>query len=263
MHVSLQKNFPALRENQAIEWAMPIYAHGATANRLKQSSNRPNQHMVDLANVMIAEVLHGKEGLQPDLLLVIDDLELSNSGQEDVVVRHFRMGIEEAIRRSPKFREQEEVIRKLLRERCSFHLLKPMVEAYLFGDGAAMQRITDKKPHLPPELDWEAFITNDPAYLPRCLAISAGHRIPGWREECHPKHYLQFLCPDYSETRGGRIALESLNWPVVGSNGMHVPVIRALFMDLAHWFGVENPLPGQTHPVFWPSQPNDLILRNI
>jgi hypothetical protein len=263
LHTSLQNVFPKERNKQPVEWATPHRAHAATSARLPDS-DKPIAKMVDLANSMIAEVLYSKSGPKPDLVLVIDDLELNNIGQEALVARHFRMAIDRAIDGSKKFREQEPEIRHLLRERCSFHLLKPMVESYLFGDAAALRKITTKIPKLPAGLDLEQFETNDPAYLPNCHAINVKRSGTGWREECHPKHYLQFLNPDYSETGGGRAALNELNWVVLpGGNNQHLQVIRALFTDLAQWFGIPNPLPGLAHPVFWPNSAKDAILRNM
>jgi hypothetical protein len=266
LHTSLQGVFSGMRENQAVHWLTPHRANGATSACLPQT-NKPVPKMIDLANTMIAEVLYSNTGQRPDLVLVIDDLELNNAGQEALVARHFRLAIEAAINKSPKFMQKEVEIRRLLRERCSFHLLKPMVESYLFGDGKALQKVTSKKAKLPAGLDLEQFETNDDDYLPHCKAINARHPdAPNWREECHPKRYLQFLNPDYSETGHGKAALEALNWGSLTNNAAHLQVIRALFTDLAQWFGIPNPLPGQAHPEFWvPSagQHGSMVLRNM
>jgi hypothetical protein len=266
LHTSLQRVFPSLRQNQAVQWPTPYKANAGTSNRLR-NTDKPTNKMIDLANTMIAEVLYSKTGQRPDLVLVIDDLELNNVGQEALVAQHFRLAIEEAIKKSPKFLQKEAEIRLLLRERCSFHLLKPMVESYLFGDGNALQKITSKKAKLPAGLDLEQFETNDSDYMPSCSVINARHPdAPNWREECHPKRYLQFLNPDYSETGHGKAALEALNWRSLTNNAAHLQVIRALFTDLAQWFGIPNPLPGQAHPEFWvPSagQHGSMVLRNM
>ncbi len=87
-----------------------------------------------------------------------------------------------------------------------------------------------------------------PTLTSRLLNSNAKRNDAVWREECHPKHYLQFLNPDYSETGGGRAALTRLNWASLDNNNQHRQVIRALFADLAQWFGMPNPLPGGGEP---------------
>jgi hypothetical protein len=267
LHTSLQEVFRPLHQNQAVEWLTPHKAHAATSCRLPRSE-KPTEKMVALANIMIAEVLYSKIGKRPDLVLVIDDVELHNTGQEALIATHFRLAIAQAIKKSPSFTQKEAEIRLLLRKRCSFHLLKPMVESYLFGDTNALRLITNKIPQLPQGLDLEEFETNDEQYLPHCHAINGKHpNAPDWREECHPKRYLQFLNPDYSETKEGRKALAALKWGSLTTNNTHLQVIRALFADLADCIHVANPLPGQAHPVFWPptqnNNENDMVLRNL
>lgn len=268
LHKSLQKCFQTRPEEIAVEWPTPNKAYPATSARLRESKE-PTEKMVELANIMIAEVLYSKTGKSPDLVLVIDDLELHNAGQEALVAQHFRLAIEKVIAKTEKYRTQEAKIRLLLRERCSFHLLKPMVEAYLFGDAAAFRTAaTSKLAKLPAGLDLEEFETDDSSYLPQCHKINEQRKadFPDWREERHPKRYLLFLNPEYNETKEGKDALLMLNWATLTTNKAHLQVIRALLKDLSAWFGRDNPLPGESHPVFCPANNannNKLTLRNL
>jgi hypothetical protein len=268
LHQSLQKLFPEKQDGITVEWPTPNQAYPATSAKLR-NTNEPAPKMVDLANTMIAEVLYSKTGKAPDLVMVIDDLELHNAQQEKLVAHHFRLAIDKAISKSEKYRVQEEKIRQLIRTHCSFHLLKPMVEAYLFGDAQAIRIATNLKPiSLPPGLDLEHFETNDPDYLRKCHQINHQRAVsfPNWREECHPKHYIQYLNPDYRETDEGKNALLKLNWANLADNNSHLQVIRALLTDLSDWFKISNPLPGIAHPIFWPAHNTDhsaLMLRNL
>src|SRR5262249_17975951 len=106
-------------------------------------------------------------------------------------------------------------------ERCSFHLLCPMLETYVFGEPAALQRAGATRPakvdlahHL------EDFLAADPGFT------AAGDvRDHPWRRPDrarHPKRYLGFLVdPDdtgrtaYKESRDGVRALSTLDWEQV------------------------------------------------
>jgi len=187
--------------------------------------------------------------------------------REDVATRFSSLGAE-----TP----DADRVREALHVRCSFHLLVPLSEAYFFGEPAALTRAGVRLgvPIHRTGTDVEEFATNDPAFLPRALqknAEMAGRGYLWWREERHPKRYLEFLveCSGglYQETEGGARALEALDWPIVGAGSGTVPFIRALFKDLSDALGIASPLgagavSGSTYPARTVHR-ETLTLRNI
>ncbi|MGK4008928.1 hypothetical protein WMF31_40360 [Sorangium sp. So ce1036] len=122
--------------------------------------------------------------------------------------------------------------------------------------------------------DVEAFETDDPEFLPAALkknAEMAEHGYPWWREERHPKRYLEFLVGRggglYQEIDGGVRALEALDWPGVGADPRAVHFARALFEDLSDALAIPNPLnAGDVSGWTYPAQTirrETLTLRNL
>jgi hypothetical protein len=267
LHHSLRRCFP-----QA-DWLDPLKMSGTTSHRL-MGDREPNSPMLKLAKAMIAEVR--REQHSADLIIVIDDVEVGNMGQEEVVANHFRKAVETGLMRHPD--EVNEIKRKI-RTRCSFHLLNPMAEAYLFGDINALQYAgvsLQTPPRLAHPTDVEQFESNDPLWLPKCHqenTLKQQTSCNWWRHECHPKHYLTHLIDRnnegriYNETKQGREALEKLSWQIVPKCNQDTRCIRALFQDLADWFGIPNPIGvGEVHPAFYPdthADPATLLLRNM
>lgn len=234
--------------------------------------------MMTLARALVAEVWLGEDGTPADMVVVIDDLELNNIDQPATVCAHFCEAVERDIARRNLDKATESSLRACLRERGSFHLMSPMIEGYLFGEFAALVRAgcaPDVEPLLL-NLDVEAFEAQDPAWQPECEAVNAimhgSH--PWWREERHAKHYLTHLIERngklYRETREGVAAMSALNWPGVPAEASSVGLMRALFEDLADFFGVFSPLgPGQASPLTYVGQRitrkerASLLLRNM
>jgi len=273
LHESLRRVFPVERDGEAVVWGQPRKVQCATSHRLEEG-RAPSAPMRDMAKAMLAEVGIGKRGQPASLVVVIDDVELGNLDRENLIARHFVAAVESLL--TAYSADTQRRYRDLLRERCSFHLLKPMVEAYLFGDPAALQASgvpIGTVPQLVHPTDVEQFECNDRAWLPTCHAQNQRHQIakPWWRHECHPKHYLEHLaqCGQvfYDETRQGRDALAGLGWQQVPKCPGDVPFVRSLFEDIADWFGVPNPLvSGTTHPRFYPvrsARRATLLLRNM
>ena len=140
-----------------------------------------------------------------------------------------------------------------VRERCSFHLFRPMTEAYFFGEQDALRRAgAQTAAQLPAGFDLEAFRTADAAFLqlpPDGRAKNDRRIIDMPDRERHPKSYLQYLCDPtladhrrrYRETHGGAAALRDLDWPQVLSTPPHCPFLHAFLDDLA--FALNQPLP--------------------
>lgn len=94
LHESIKRLFGTYRQNPAgglqeeVLWDEPRMVKSVTSYRLKKGGV-PSKQMTDLALAMLDEALIGKEGKPADLVVVVDDVELANIGQEDVVAEHF------------------------------------------------------------------------------------------------------------------------------------------------------------------------------
>lgn len=227
----------------------------------------------------------------PALCVLIDDLELANRGNEPGVVRAVR---EAASRHLETVRARPQLPRNLadlMRERASFHLFDPMVEAYFFEDPAALDKAQGRlaRPaYRVPGLDVERFeveaAREGPYHGP--VGECARHRRPRDRK-CpwggadrgpHPKKYLKYLCREdppnefcssYQETEGGAQALATLNWDRVLQSPGSAPFLRALVEDLEEALGIAPAIAG------WPSipmstaitarsnAPSERVMRNL
>lgn len=274
---SLRRWFPERAANDPVEWLTPRKVSGTTSTPLGAPERGINSSMAKLARAMIAELWDGsdREGRPADLVLAVDDLELANQSQPARVVAQLRAAVDaEVLRRSLPDGEAAD-LRRRLQERGSFHLVAPMIEAYFFGERAALTRAR-VDPSVTPRLrraDVEDFEADDPDWAPTCAAENAAMAALGhawWRHERHPKHYLVHLSPKqrpYAETTDGVAALSTLDWPHVPADTAASPFIRALFEDLAEWFGVDNPLghgacAPETSPVHLKDR-RGLLLRNL
>ena len=276
LHESLRRVFGDSRhDGKEVIWDSPRKLHSATSRRLT-TSERPPRPMRDLAKAMLSEVEIGKRGTPADLVIVVDDVELDNVDQEAVIVRHFQTALQEALTSHLKDHslQVQERYRLRLRERCSFHLLRPMVESYFFGDGAALRSIGVQSTPMLRHPDVEQFdvIDPDPDWLEECRESNERQKVsrPWWRHECHPKHYLEYLLgPNviYDEKIHGEPALQSLAWKQVPKANTDCPIARCLFEDLADWFGVPNPIgKGTMQQCLYPLPSIDrskLLLRNL
>lgn len=202
-----------------------------------------------------------------DLVLILDDLELENLDNDARVLRVLRSAVLKHLeglegRTSTRARAIAEETREALRERVSFHLVVPMIEAYFFADREALRAAGVVDPALAVVAgDPEHFETRDPRYLaaaatecPRWSALRGHARKklrPKWLGDehdraRHPKGYLQWLCLDgqakgctrYSESKGGADALASLRWELLLARPVaQTRHLRALIEDLADALG--------------------------
>jgi hypothetical protein len=260
LHRSLSAVFPPDINGEAIVWKTPQYISGATSDRLLELPPEPRPYkgrkMLALAEAMIAEAMDGKSGTPADLIVVVDDVELHNFGREPIIAAHFRAAVEQQIH-NRYFGNALIDCQTVLREKCSFHLLKPMVEAYLFGDADALH-VAGVPSGIQPMLahtDVEEFETNNPAYLPSCHQKNVKMQQKGmhwWQEQRHAKHYLDYLIGQgggfYEETKHGKNALLALNWHHVPTQPADMPIFRSLFHDIANGLGIRNPVSGITSP---------------
>ncbi len=227
-------------------------------------------HLDELVAELVNAVLPGRRDERIDFAYVLEDLELCNQDQPGLVLDLFRDAVDSYIRRT--WPQQSDRIYDRIRERCSFHLFRPMTEAYFFGDAAALRRAGASRPHqLPPDLDLERFRTIDPEFLALPPGTNQISDMPG--REFHPKDYLRYLCDStladrrrrYKETHNGVAALGSLDWSQVLGPSPHCPFLHAFLDDLAE--ALNSPLPFvnamQVNPRVRFPGPKNRILRNL
>lgn len=237
-----------------------------------------NPNLIEIVERMASELVPGRRGNPPDLLLVLEDLELPNRPRPDIVVQMFRnqtaRHLEQLESTNPRLASR---VAEALRSRASFHLATPMIEAWLFADPDGPRNAGVPGERLPPNWestrDPEAFLTREPAYLTdnACAAWDALPRQqrkketkPPWCKEhrgMHPKAFLAWLCRDpaeknctrYRESHEGADALAKLTWADALRSPGHCTYLRALVEDLADGLGetletLELPAGGRASP---------------
>lgn len=246
---ALQRLFPehdfySVPEQRAYDSGGPL--NGFTSCVISPVA-QPSDRVMELLAVAAQEALGDRAKGAADLVLILEDLELANLDGSEVVLQHVavaaRQHLERVQQRAPRTRDA-------LRDRVSFHLASPMIEAWLFGDRAALVRAgvpPDGKPvRLADTQALERFDTQDPDYdlasRASCPRLKEKQR-PKWlgaARQRHPKGYLQWLCLDenapsctsYEETEGGARALRELRWAGVLEREM--PLLAAMLEDLAY-----------------------------
>lgn len=228
-----------------------------------------------------------------DLVLLLDDLELPNVPHPGEVIEIVRAAATLHLEScSTGIRKQTA---KALRERVSFHLAKPMIEAWLFASSAALKAAglpRDQAPRIG-SADYEDFATDDVEYsrdqgegCPCWLSLPANkqraHR-PAWLIETearqrHPKAYLCWLCRSgteksctaYRETRSGKDGLLALEWGLMLGDPATMRFARALVEDIEDCAGIVpkyHRCPGEVSPLTSARSnlraPSSRILRNL
>lgn len=261
-HRALAESLRRVFANTDVELEAPFRrpVPSITSNYLDYPGPTTGGTQVDGFVASIMATLESRDA--PDFVFAVDDLELPNVATPDHVTRL----VSDAVRRylgTPTHRELER-----LRERCSFHLLCPMLETYFFGEPEALQRAGSiRPPILDPARHLEDFRSDDADFL----ALTDISRHP-WRRpdrRLHPKRYLGFLVDPadgervvYKETAGGCRALATLDWAqVFGYEPPGIAFAHSLFEDLADALEVPNPFPGTSHPLT--SRKPGGLLRNL
>lgn len=271
---ALQRLFPK------VTFRRPVQRDGFTSMVLPETPMLGGRTLPDvekLARELVTEVEPGRREAVPDMAILVDDLELSNQAQPERAIEHVRRAVLRYIEHYAwPSRASHARARERVRERCSFHLLDPMVETYFFGEAQALVRAGAKRPSTvdPQAVDLERFeVTSDPDFLER-PDHPLGEEIPPWarpQRANHPKAYLQFLCDPsgterraYREGRDGGCALRKLAWEDVCRPREHVRFLRSLILDIADRFNegeITKRFIGEAHPLTWPGA--GTVLRNI
>lgn len=253
----------------------------------------PPESARELVSRAAQEALGDRRHAAADLVFIIDDVELPNMAQIDRVVAVMRRAVEAHLSELERVGQHGRTA-AVLREKVSFHLIAPMVEAWFFADDCALAAAgvpAGTAVHFDTATDPEAFVTSDPAYLhateadcPEWAALARGRKKkklrPKWLgsqpREQHPKGYLQWLCrapgerncTGYSESAGGSAALTGLSWEAVaGRAPAHLPLLRALVEDLSDGLAAEPSLdlgpPQGNPPTTRSGAPREALLRNL
>jgi hypothetical protein len=262
---------------------------GFTSNELGDKQREtPPKDLQALIERAAREAVGDRLSAAADLVLILDDVEVVNRGNEQMIVDVTRSAIHRYL--APLSYGPQHRTAKALRERVSFHLLKPMVEGLFFGEAGALHRAGLPAPTAPYVMpsDPEKFETADPAY---CNAREI--ECPGWvnggskkklkpkwignpKRSLHPKGYIQWLtrqeearsCTRYSETEHGAAALAGLDWAtVLARPAEQFQYLRALVADLADALNQEpmtGPVSGHQAPLTSRFVlPPDPLLRNL
>lgn len=253
----------------------------------------PNGNVAKIVQQMAASLVPGRDGRAPDLLVVLEDLEIPNKQTPEVVIQVFRDATARhvaqlGLQRNPGFADR---VNEALLTKASFHLAVPMIEAWLFADPNGPRNAEVLPERLPPkwedERDPEDFLTREATYLADdCAACTAWNALPPgraqrskpeWnreRREVHPKAFLAWLsrdpsenkCSRYRETHEGKRALELLDWTAALRSPNHCTFLRALVEDLADGLGETLTLPADScaSPLTSHRERRDSpVLRNI
>lgn len=243
---SLQRVFPEH------EFRVEMRFDGFTSQRVKNlGPTKVPGHVDKLAAALVAAVDPGRNGAPSDLAVLVDDLEIANLDQPDVVVATFRDAVERHVRAHWPSAARQDVSRERLRERASFHLLAPMIEAYFFGHAGSLDAAgAVTPPVLADGADLEDFTVVDAPYLDAPPAARTWARPDRAR---HPKSYLQYLIDPsmttrYREVKNGVDALDVLDWGgLARRDRTHLALLRSMLADLADALGHEAPQ-GVLHP---------------
>jgi hypothetical protein len=220
-----------------------------------------------LANRLIADADPGRSAKAepPDFVVLLEDVEICNLHQVGAVVGHFAAAVQHELAGDVSPRG---VLRaERVRERCSFHLVSPMIESYFFRDVERVrpQVALQREPHeVLAAQDVEFFDVSEEAHFcthacPRGKDYwsNAGNNAGSARAR-HPKHYLHYLAdPDaerriqevYKESRQGAEILRTLEWASVFEGQRdNLTLLRAMLDDIAEMIGCASPYPGVASP---------------
>ncbi len=244
----------------------------------------------------VAEAIGNGRSPRADLVLIIDDLELDNIHQPAAVVGIVREAARRYLDRIAAIGGNTQRHADALRERVSFHLAKPMIEAWLFADPTGPTHTgvpTSRLPKLKTPNDPECFCSDDPAFTADLGAdCTTWNALPedtpkqqkekqklrpiwarvGDRRSQHPKAYLAWLCMDrtekkcsaYSETKGGADALKQIAWDSLLTQANHCCFVRSMVNDIAFHLNVIPEHAGVcASETDLAAAPRDRLLRNV
>lgn len=269
--------------------------NGFTSNRLRSEHiQEPPETCRELIALAAQEALGDGRRRQPyDLVVILDDLELCNADQPEIVVEVMKAAANKHL--DSLLGRKRVRIEQAFKERVSFHLIAPMIEAWFFIDPKALERAgvaSLDSVVFDDGTDPESFFTLDEDYrnaaasLCTVLAQLQARRKkkdknkPKWLDNpdrCqHPKGYIQWLardpqnrkCTTYKESEHGASALKKLDWSkALMRSQEHLRFIKALVEDLESGLGNDAIIrlgpPPADHPTSIRKNASQMTLRNI
>jgi hypothetical protein len=283
-------SLPSERErcaNPGVEFPVPSFTSTDVSRLLGRASNADK-----LVQRALGEALGDRNKAAADLVVILDDLELVNLAQPAKAVEVMHKAVVRVLDGIRKDRGDAARQARALRERVSFHLAKPMIEAWLFADPQGAGHAGVSPDRLPPRVspcDPECFQTDDSDYdTDDGSHCTAWMRLPprkqrrarpiwdakGRERQAHPKAYLSWLCRDdnepnctsYKESEGGAAALTRLDWRALIGDATYCTFARAMVHDIAHCLGEAGPagFPGDcAKETDLAAAPQDKVLRNL
>ncbi len=296
---SLDRAFPGHKFK-----CLPRKMNGFTSSALQDDSpllfrtlkkgERIDTEISLLADTLITLADPGRNNRPADIVVLVEDLELANRHQPGRVVHWLREAVQTRIDVHFSTQARREKARERVRERCSFHLLVPMLESHFYSDANALNaagrlRLSrfDHKVYDP-----EDFSVDDAEYLETPVTFGKGSRDwrnrPAENRRIHPKAYLEYLCTPAEHnagadgTNGEKVAvpkttyderkavdvLKSLSWPLAVQRLDASRYLRSLLADLAETLNPHpsiKPLIEHQHcaPLTFSADPSKRILRNL
>ncbi|MBI4815592.1 MAG: hypothetical protein HY791_05020 [Deltaproteobacteria bacterium] len=180
-----------------------VVAPGEVSSFTSTPLSNPSRRVLDTIDKFADKLLFEVDTHEDAHVVGVDDLEFNDP---ELTVGAVRAAIERRLQYRWRSLVARQRARSRLVERCSFHLLVPMPEAYFFGEPDALKRArADQSPSLfnAETTDVEHFEVEDPIYLgvpemTPALAPNAEVRKRTWAKSVelrrrHPKLYLKFL----------------------------------------------------------------------
>jgi hypothetical protein len=225
-----------------------------------------------------------------DLVFVLDDLESANRDQPGVVVDSVRAAFLSHVDGYRSDESRYHALRRAVREKVSFHLAVPMIEAWFFGAPQALTQlgVFGDTPYHIRSGDPEDFESTDRAYIAAADTVCSEwcrRRRPradrpkwvgaGQARVFHPKGYLQWLllepaeknCTRYREGVAGTDALAPIAWQRLLGSPSAFLFLRAMVQDLSLGLGQEPSVEswaGQvSHLTAVGATRTDPVLRNL
>ena len=298
MAIALQRLFPAhlfdcLPVEKKFLPGTKLYSGFTSSQLSREHVQNPPEACLNLVAFAAQEAIGDRHKEAYDLVIILDDLEICNAHQPELVSEVMRMAVHKHLEvLATRNARIQDLTKQSLKEKVSFHLVAPMIEAWFFIDNKALRRAgvqSLESVSFNIDSDPESFSTDDQAFLAAeaafCTALAKqppGRRKknkPKWidnENRCrHPKGYLQWLtsapehrnCTNYQESSHGADALREFDWNQVPMRHKdHLGYLKAMVEDLEQVLGskpvVDLGSPANISTAIAVS-PRDRILRNI
>jgi hypothetical protein len=262
LHDSLGSLFPG------VQFLKPIRLEPFTSNPLEEP---PPPKLVETGLKFARKLVERVDELDGALVIGIEDQEFDPEPARQI--DFLRARVVQVLDEPPSLAKRTRLA-EAVSQRCSFHRLVPMVEAYFFADPRALQRAGAFRASTfnPLERDVEDFEVSDTGFLAPPDGTDKDDWARGGPSRArHPKRYLKYLSGTgqpgnwtYRESKHGVAAPQTLDWRLVAATETFATSLRALVADIADWLGEVTPLSGEESPLTARHAHRDeRVLRNL